>query len=160
MPTSRSHVTHERLLLAAALGFGWIGALSLFLQTGVPLALFAMLCLTGCALALHAWLNHFAARRDVLLLPVIILLQAWGLLVLTRVAPNFTLRQTASIAVATAVFAAVTTSRDGLRWLKRFKYTWLLAAFVLLIATLVLGVNPSGGTTRLWLNFGSSSLST
>lgn len=146
---------HERLLLSIALTFGWLGAASLALQTQSLLAPFALASLSACAVALHIWLNRFAPRRDPLLLPAAMLLLAWGLLVLTRVAANFTLRQTVSIAVATAAFAAVTASRDRLRWLKRFKYTWLLTAFVLLLATLILGVNPSGGTARLWLSIGS-----
>src|SRR5690606_24346669 len=39
-------------------------------------------------------------------------------------------------------------------WLRRFKYSWLTGGLVLLAATLVLGVNPSGFGARLWLQIG------
>jgi cell division protein FtsW (lipid II flippase) len=42
----------------------------------------------------------------------------------------------------------------GLRWLKRYRYTWLAVAFALLAATFVLGVNPLGRGLRLWLGAG------
>ena len=150
-PTSSSF---ERRLAALALLFGWFGAASLSLQTRDTLPLVALACLSAVVVALHVWLNRFAPSRDGLILPLVTLLLCCGTLVIARVAPNFTLRQVSSLAFATLAFAAITASRDKLRWLKRFKYTWLLAAFVLLVATLWLGVNPSGGGARLWLSIG------
>ena len=39
----------------------------------------------------------------------------------------------------------------SLRWLRRYRYSWLFAGLALLSTTLVLGVNPSGVGARLWL---------
>ncbi len=144
----------ERGLLAVVLGFVWLGTLSLAIQTEPALPMLVGLSMTGIAVALHVWLNHFAPNRDPLLLPLALLLQGWGLLIITRVAENFTVRQLGSAAVATLVIAAVTTNRDGLRWLRRFKYTWMIGGFIVLAASLVFGVNPSGAGARLWLRIG------
>jgi len=150
----------EPLLLALALGFNGLGALSLHLQganftpiTRSPLVAFGVF---ACAVvALWLWLNRVAPARDPLLLPAAVLLSGWGLLTLARVAPNFLLRQTAWLCVGLLACGAVVGARNQLRWLYRFKYTWLLLAFGLLLATLVLGVNPAGTGARLWLSIGS-----
>ena len=39
----------------------------------------------------------------------------------------------------------------GLRWLRRYRYTWLLLGLFLLALTLVFGTNPSGQGLRFWL---------
>ncbi len=150
----------EPVLLALALGFNGLGALSLHLQGAnftpiarSPLVAFGVF---ACAVvALWLWLNHVAPARDPLLLPAAVLLSGWGLLTLARVAPNFLLRQTAWLCVGLLACGAVAGARNQLRWLYRFKYTWLLLAFGLLLATLVLGVNPAGTGARLWLSIGS-----
>ena len=38
-----------------------------------------------------------------------------------------------------------------LRWLRRYRYTWLFAGLALTALTFILGVNPSGEGDRLWL---------
>ena len=150
----------ETLLLSTALAFHAIGALSLLTlgyapqaeaQRAAPL-LPATATLALCAIGAHLWLNRVAPARDPLLLPAAILLAGWGLLVVGRVAPNFLGRQTAWLAIATIAMLAVASSRDNLRWLRRFKYTWLMLALGLLGATLFLGVNPAGEGARLWLS--------
>jgi len=40
---------------------------------------------------------------------------------------------------------------DNLRWLRRYRYTWLILGLALLSLTLLFGVNPSGYGARLWL---------
>ena len=142
----------ELLLITLALAFGWIGAVSLTLQNagGAPLTAFALLSIL--AVVAHVWLNRVAPDRDIVLLPVTVALTAFGLLSVARVAPNFQNRQLVALCVAFAAFMAITASRDRLRWLRRFKYTWLIAAFALLIFTLIFGVNPSGFGARLWLS--------
>lgn len=143
----------ELLLIALALAFGWLGAASLALQRNDALSLIAMGVLSTAAISAHVWLDRVAKGRDLFLLPVVTLLTAFGLLAIARTAPNFVPRQLPSLGVATVAMLAVATSRDRLRWLWRFKYTWLLAAFLLLFVTLLFGVNPSGFGARLWLSF-------
>jgi cell division protein FtsW (lipid II flippase) len=57
--------------------------------------------------------------------------------------------------VSLAALLAVAAAPRDLRWLRRYRYTWLFAGLLLLAATLVFGVNPSGAQVeRLWLQVG------
>ncbi len=142
----------EFILIGIGLAFGWTNALSLWLQSHRLDAAIAALLLSALAVAMHLWLNRVAANRDPYLLPVAVFLTIWGLQIIARVAPNFLLRQVVWIAVGAVALSAVAASRDRLRWLRRYKYTWLLASLLLLAATLLLGVNPTGVGARRWLS--------
>lgn len=141
----------ELILICIALAFSSIGSLSLTLQTRDPFPLASTLLLGGMGFTIHFWLNRYAPQRDLLLLPVAFLLMSWGILILHRVAQNFVTRQLVWVAIGLFALALITATRDRLRWLRRFKYTWLLAGLALLSATLVFGLNPSGEGARLWL---------
>lgn len=142
-------------LLALALVPGWIGASSLALQNADPAPLAALGVLSAVAIIAQLWLERVAPGRDPIILPVVLALTAIGLLSIARTAPNFLQRQVISLVLAFGAMLTVASSRDRLRWLRRFKYTWLLAALALLLASLILGVNPSGAGARLWLSVGS-----
>ena len=89
--------------------------------------------------------------HDPYVLPVVYLLSGWGLALIWRLTPTFGLRQTAWLVVATAAMLGVVLLPGDLRWLRRFRYTWLLVGLVLTGLTLVVGVNPSGEGQQLWL---------
>lgn len=143
------------MLLALALLPSWIGAASLALQRGDPAPLLALGVLSVLTTIAHVWLDRVASARDPFMLPVAVMLTGLGLLSIARTAPNFLQRQTLVLLAAFAAMLIIASQRDRLRWLRRFKYTWLIAAFALLLASLALGVNPSGAGARLWLNVGS-----
>ena len=144
----------ERILLLAAAGFVLVGAVTLYVgKTAfrLPHLLAVVLAHAACYSAAHLALSRMAPKRDPLLLPTAALLTGWGLLLVGRLALSFLLRQTAWLIVSTvALLALVGLGRD-LRWLRRFRYTWLFGGLGLLAATLVFGVNPSGYGPRLWL---------
>lgn len=142
----------ELTLTLFALAFGWIGALSLWLQRSDAGVLMALALLSACGLIAHVWLTRVAPARDPFLLPPVVLLTSFGLLAISRVAPNFLNRQLLSLLIATLAMLVVASGHDQLHWLRRFKYTWLIAAFALLFATLLFGVNPAGIGARLWLS--------
>jgi cell division protein FtsW (lipid II flippase) len=155
----------ERLLLALAGLFVLVGAVALSLagldhwsSAHWSLVVVWVVCFG----AAHLVLCRYAPDRDPLLLPLASLLTGWGLLLIARLADlSFLLRQSIWLAVSTIVFlliAAPGAARrgganggGGLRWLRRYRYTWLLSGLVLLATTLVLGANPSGYGPRLWL---------
>jgi cell division protein FtsW (lipid II flippase) len=91
---------------------------------------------------------------DSLLLPLIFFLSGLGLALITRLAPAFIRPQLAWLVVATAALLIVTLLPRNLNWLRRYKYIWLTGGLVLLAATLIFGVNPSGYGPRLWLQLG------
>lgn len=102
----------------------------------------------------HVTFSRRLPGRDPLLLPTAALLAGWGLLMIARLAPNFVPRQATWLLLATLVMLGAALAGGDLRWLRRFRYTWLFIGLVLLAATLLLGVNPSGYGPRLWLGLG------
>lgn len=105
-----------------------------------------------CFGAAHLVLCRYAPDRDPLLLPLAGLLTGWGLLLIARLADvSFLLRQSTWLAISIAVFLLIAARPPGLRWLRRYRYTWLLGGLALLATTLVFGTNPSGFGPRLWL---------
>jgi cell division protein FtsW (lipid II flippase) len=125
------------------------------------------LCLGGAGWVLSRWRpNH-----DRLLLPLVGMLIGLGLAEVARLAPNlsvlaspkegirlilstFLVRQLIWLVLGTLVLLAVVLVPRDLRWLRRYRYTWLIAGLALLAMTLLIGVNPSGFGARLWLGAG------
>lgn len=144
----------EMLLLLLAAGFILVNALALSLvRTGavqpdylLPTAVW--LLVMGAA---HWLLARHKPGHDPLLLPLYGLLTGWGLVLLGRLAPNFIWRQTLWLALGVLLMVAVVIGPRNLRALRRYRYTWLTVGLLLLAATLIFGVHPSGGGATLWL---------
>ena len=105
----------------------------------------------ACFTAIHVGLNRWHRERDPLLLPVVALLVGVGLIEVTRLAPNFLNRQLLWLIIATAAMLGVLAAPSDLRWLRRYKYTWLFSGLFLLALTFLIGVNPAGFGQTLWL---------
>ncbi len=101
----------------------------------------------GAAILLH----RFRPQADLGFLPPVALLTGWGLVLLVRLAPPFLVRQALWLLVGTAGMVGMATWRGASRLLRRYRYTLLTFGLLLLAATLLLGVNPSGYGARLWL---------
>jgi hypothetical protein len=123
-------------LLPLALAFAWMCFAALVMQTRQTNLLAAPAVLSVAAIAAEAFLRRVAPSRDPLLWPSAVLLMAFGLIVIARVAPNFLPRQMLWVCLGAGGMCAVAPARFGLRWLRRFKYTWLLIGLALLAATL------------------------
>ena len=104
-----------------------------------------------CFNAIHLFLNRYHRERDPLLLPIAALLTGLGLIEIARLAPNFLVRQLGWLGVATVVLVLVLKAPADLKWLRRYKYTWLLIGLLLLALTFLVGVNPEGTGLTLWL---------
>src|SRR5574341_282190 len=118
------------------------------------LSLWPLAAWVVCSTAAHVALNQLIPRRDPLILPIAMLLAGWGLTVIARLAPpDFATRQTLWLTIATLVAMLLASLPPTLRVLQRYRYTLLLIGLLLLAATLVFGVNPSGdpNAPRLWL---------
>ncbi|PID85825.1 MAG: hypothetical protein CSB13_06075 [Chloroflexi bacterium] len=99
----------------------------------------------------HLILHRFKPHRDPYIFPLYALLTGWGLILIDRLAVNFLGRQLIWLLISTAVFLLIAILPRNLRWLRRYRYTWLLLGLSLLAATWVFGVNPSGYGAALWL---------
>ncbi len=148
----------ERALLLVAAAFVVVGTVALHLAYA-PFTLAHMAAVLG-SFVLSFVTAHVALRRlpgrDPFLLPAAALLSGWGLLIVGRVAPGFLPRQATWLMIATFAMLVVTRLGADLRWLWRYKYTWLAVGLGLLATTLILGVNPSGAGPRLWLGVGGA----
>ncbi len=166
-------VTPYFLLLALPVIFSAIAFAQLSLvDTGrlspgyfIPVGVLA-LCLGVIAWALTRW----RPGHDFLLLPLVGMLCGLGLAEVARLAPSlsasgptggtwlaprpFLIRQLIWLGLGTLAMLVIVLVPPDLRWLRRYRYTWLLAGLALLATTLVMGVNPSGFGARLWLGAG------
>ncbi|MGH2538731.1 MAG: FtsW/RodA/SpoVE family cell cycle protein [Candidatus Promineifilaceae bacterium] len=111
-----------------------------------PICLWALGTL-GLFLSLRRW----RPAHDPYLVPLLALLTGWGLVVIGRLAPNFLWRQVVWFGLGCGVIGLLALLPTDLRFLHRYRYSWLLLGLALLAATLVLGVNPSGQGAQLWL---------
>ncbi|MBN1814077.1 MAG: FtsW/RodA/SpoVE family cell cycle protein [Anaerolineae bacterium] len=149
-----STTIRERILLLIATVSILIGALTLATSNNLQSPILLPLTLaiwTGSYTVAHLFLSRHLPNRDPLLLPISALLTGLGLLLIGRLATNFLLRQTIWLVISTSVLVAIVRLSHDLRWLRRFRYTWLFGGLALLVATLFFGVNPSGYGPRLWL---------
>ena len=115
---------------------------------------------SGWALAWSAGLFILRTRAphaDPFIPPIVALLTGWGLLMIARLAPRFLERQILWLFIGVGAMCATTLLTPLARWLRRYRYTLLTAGLILLGATFIFGVNPSGFGQRLWLGapFGS-----
>lgn len=145
----------ERLLLALASAFVLTNQVALILARGrSPLELWPVLVWGGCAAAGHYVLNRRLPARDPLLFPLAMLLAGWGLNLIARLVPAFADRQTLWLVLGTGALLSVTALPHDLRWLRRYRYTWLIGGLALLFLTILIGQNPANTGPRLWLWLG------
>ena len=144
----------SRWLLAAAVLFVASSALALSLvQTGglSGRVLLSAAIWAGLASGGQWLLQRYKPTHDPYLWPLFMLLQGWGILLVDRLAPNFAQRQLMWVVVCTAVALAVAIWPRNLRFLRQYRYTWLISGLLLLAATFLFGVNPSGFGAQQWL---------
>lgn len=99
-------------------------------------------------------LNRVAPQRDPYLFPATMLLTGWGLNLIHRLLPSFADRQALWMLLGLLALLTVCALPGHLRWLRRYRYTWLVGGMATLLLTILFGVNPSGVGARLWLGFG------
>jgi cell division protein FtsW len=115
-----------------------------------------LVCLLGGSWLLHRRLP----QHDPLIFPLVMLLSGWGLIVIDRLAPVFADRQAVWLIVSTAALLIAALLPQPLEWLRRYRYTLLVVGLVLLLATILLGRNPSDpdrltNAPALWLGAGT-----
>ena len=140
------------ILLAAAFVFTTGVSLSLVRETVVTWRYLGIVIYwLGITVAGYFVLYRFRPGVDPLLYPIATFLMGWGLWLVDRLAGNFLPRQMIWIGLGIVVMVGATLLPARLRTLRLFPYTWLLGGLLLVGATLLFGVNPSGGGARLWL---------
>ena len=151
----QTRIATERRLLAIAGAFILINQVTLIIARDRGwLTLWPVGVWMVCAAFGHAALQRRLPNRDPLLFPLAMFLTGWGLNLISRLVPGYTDRQTLWLVIGLAAMLALTAAPGDLRWLRRYRYTWLIGGLALLGITIVLGENPSGEGPRLWLGFG------
>ncbi len=151
-----SDTTVSTLLFAAAALFMAVGLVTLhFAPSPQGLDVWHLLAVgLGWAIAWGGSARLLSSRRaefDRILLPLVALLTGWGLLMQARLAPAMLYRQVLWLLIGCGVMCAAALTPGLARLLRRYRYTLLTVGILLLGATLVFGVNPSGYGQELWL---------
>lgn len=149
---------HQWLLLALAGVFIFLGMTSISLiRAAEPSYWLGFAVWVGCAAAGALILNRCLPQHDPLLFPLAMFLSGWGLVAIERLAPAFADRQAIWLLTGVAAMLLTAIFPHVLRWLHAYRYILLALTLLLLMATIVLGRNPSGFdlAPRLWLGFGS-----
>jgi cell division protein FtsW (lipid II flippase) len=144
----------EAVLLVLTFIFVAVNAVALSLAAEgriLSAHLWAPLVWAATTVAAHLLLSHRVPERDPFLLPIVALLTGWGLVLIDRLAPAFLARQLLWYVLGTGGLLLCATGPRVLSTLRRFRYTWLILGMTLLLATFLLGVNPSGQGPALWL---------
>lgn len=120
------------------------------------------LAFMGGVFAISLWFSISNFRGDQVLFPLTVALSGLGLLLIQRLAPVLEERgadyaslpenQLIYLAAGLALLLGVVTFVRRIGWLRRYKYTWALAGILLMIVTMVFGVEINGA--RLWLDVG------
>jgi len=133
-------------------GFVLLGLVERGYVAGVELWPAAVL--GGASLVAWVVLRRRLPAGDPLFLPIAALLCGLGLVLIARLAPHFLARQVLWVVMGLGAMlstALLPPAAHNLRWLRRYRYTWLTLGLLLLSLTLLFGVNPSGYGARLWL---------
>lgn len=110
---------------------------------------FAMWCLVfGVA---HLQVRKHLPAADPFLLPLAALLSGWGVLTIWRLDASYGLRQTLWLGLCGIALIFGLRLSPALRFLRRYKYLWLISGILLLLLTFVFGRHPLGNGPRLWL---------
>ncbi len=168
--TLRSRVTGRtlelELLITACLlllvGLGALiaraGGVVLWSDLAIGGAFVGLFLALSLALALRGW------GEDQVLLPIAALLAGVGLVMARRLEPDLVARyggaygavaikQVVWVLGGVALLAVVSFFPWRMRWLKHYRYSWLLLGLLLVVIAAVFGVERNGA--RLWLSFGA-----
>jgi cell division protein FtsW (lipid II flippase) len=151
---AESRSGREIALLSLAALFVLVAAISLSLAQESAITwphLVAPLVWVGVIMTAAVIVRRYRPNHNQYLLPLVGLTTGWGLVLLDRLAPNFLWRQLVWSIVGAAAMVTVAVLPRSLRWLRRYRYTWMIAGLLLLLATFFFGVNPSGRGAELWL---------
>ncbi|GER89162.1 cell cycle protein [Dictyobacter vulcani] len=121
-------------------------------------------------LVVHFILNIFFRKADQVLLPLVSLLSGLGVVMMTRLGPdipprvgpipNLGSKQLVWVLVGLAICLGTMFILRNIGWLSRYKYTWLLFCFAVLLPSVIKGILTfkNADPTRDVLNFGPLNL--
>lgn len=146
----------ELALLSFPLAFMLLG-FWLLQRLDVPAAgdrLWPAVVVAVLALGAHVLLGRLCPNHDPVLLPLVLMLNAVGLVMIERLASNFTLRQVMAMFVGLSVAVGLAAWPHTLSTLRRVRYTLILPGLLLLFITVLIGLSPLRSGPSLFLRIG------
>ncbi len=142
-------------LVAALLVTGYVAVVASAASTFNATPVIVPVTFLALAIGLHLFLVAKGVRGDQLLLPLALALTAIGLVEVQRLAPErLALQQLTWCALAAAAFVGAILFPRDLSVLQRYKYTWALLGFVLLVSPLLPGIGREINGARIWIGIG------
>ena len=135
------------LLFPVALTFAGFYALEMLRAQGLPTLserFWPAYVLAGGALIMHVALSLFAPRTDQHLLPIALTMNGMGLIMIERLASNFTVRQTVTMGIGMALCLLFALWRDWPRLADRYRYSLLLPGVLLLMLGVIVSFVGEG----------------
>ncbi|PKM81725.1 MAG: cell cycle protein [Firmicutes bacterium HGW-Firmicutes-14] len=146
---------NERSLFIYIFVFLWTGLASLYaaepvngFKLPVVLGIFGVTAF----LVSHLLLVKWEIRGDMLLFPLTSMLNAAGLIIVLRLSPDFAVRQFIWLYVGLAAFLVTIRLLPDYRKLEEYKYLYIFAGLLLLLGTILFGVEAGGA--RSWIDLG------
>ena len=118
---------------------------------GVPLGIF------GAFAVAHLAIRRFAPGADSAILPVSFALAGIGIAFVTRLAPDLAVRQVLWLYAGVAAMVLVLVFVRNIDRIAGYKYTLMLAGFLLLLSPLIPGLGQEIYGSRIWLAIGDFS---
>ena len=115
---------------------------------GVPLGILGAFAIA------HAAIRRLAPGADTALLPIAFALAGIGIAFVTRLAPNLALRQVAWLYAGVICMVVVLLIVRNIDRIANYKYTLMLAGFLLLLSPLIPGIGQEIYGSRIWLSLG------
>ncbi len=105
-------------------------------------------------IAAHVALGVWCPRHDPVLLPLVAMLNAVGLVMIERLASNFTARQVVAMLVGLTLAVVLAAWPHALSTLRRVRYSLILPGILVLLITVLIGLSPLGGGQSMFLRVG------
>ncbi|MCZ7529700.1 MAG: FtsW/RodA/SpoVE family cell cycle protein [Acidimicrobiia bacterium] len=142
-------------IIAVILVIGGYVLVGLAENADLPPDLIAILVgLVGLFFLAHLAVRRFAPRADATLLPLIVVLNGIGFIVIARLDRDLARVQSVWAAVGVAAFIGTLVLVRRVRVLERYRYTFLLVGIGFLLLPLLPGIGFSLNGARLWAKLG------
>ncbi|MDQ4075598.1 MAG: FtsW/RodA/SpoVE family cell cycle protein, partial [Chloroflexota bacterium] len=145
-PRSFNWRWREFLLLLLPLALTGVGFYVLQILQGqiATVRYWPAIVLAGGALLMHLIFSWLAPEADQTLLPVVTMMNGIGLVMIERLASNFTVRQTTSMVIGMILCTAIVLWNEGPRLAERYRYTLILPGILLLTIGVILSFAGEG----------------
>jgi cell division protein FtsW (lipid II flippase) len=112
------------------------------------------LAFVGAGVLAHLLLTVFAPEADQVLLPIVLTLNGMGLVMIERLANNFTTRQVSTMLIGMTACVVLACWSETLRFIERYRYSLLLPGIGLLLLAVLISLSPFGGDLALFITIG------